>query len=362
VSDKPPRRRRGLVAGAVVGAVASGVAAGVSLERFLVGRDRGRPDPEAREPFGRLPGTTRTVTTEDGVGLHVEEVGSGDLTIVFVHGFALQLASWHYQRRDLADVGRLVFYDHRSHGRSGRSDTEHCTIDQLGHDLLRVVDEVAPTGPIVLVGHSMGGMTIMAAAAHRPEMFHERVIGVALIGTSAGELRELLGTALPIEASSIVTDKVMPRVTSLLTRRSRLVERGRRVGSDLAYFVARRTGFGPNPSPAQVDFVERMIAATHIEVIAAFARTFFEHEKFEALATIGQAPVLVLVGSQDRLTPPRHATEIARRTPGAELVALEGAGHMVMLERAPLVNLHLRAFLRRATRGDRGRARMSRGA
>ncbi|HVE63111.1 MAG TPA: alpha/beta hydrolase [Mycobacteriales bacterium] len=348
------RTTRGLVAGGVVGSVAAGIAAGVALEKLVVGRTRLRPDPEAAEPFGRLPGRTSVVTLPDGVVLHVEETGSGPLTVVFCHGWALSLASWHYQRKDLDDVARLVFYDHRAHGRSTLGDSAQHSIDQLGRDLGHLLDEVAPTGPVALVGHSMGGMTIMALADQRADLFGTRVVGVVLIGTSAGRLIDI-GPALSIRATAVLTNQVLPRLQAIATKRSRWIERGRRMGSDVSFLLNRFTGFGANASPAQVEFVERMIAATPIQVISSFSGTFPVHDKFEALATLGTVPVLVLAGADDRLTPLSHAREIVARASGAELITFEGAGHMVMFERAPLVNLHLRAFFRRITK-ERARA------
>ena len=83
-----------------------------------------------------------------------------------------------------------VIYDQRSHGRSERAPRASCTIDQLGHDLAAVLRALAPDGPLVLVGHSMGGMTIMALAEQQPELFAERVLGVAFLATSAAEVAE----------------------------------------------------------------------------------------------------------------------------------------------------------------------------
>ncbi|MCA1824354.1 MAG: alpha/beta hydrolase [Frankia sp.] len=348
----PPRARRGLVAGGVLGAVAVGVAAGLAVERRVVGRPRRRPDPNAREPFGRLAGRERTVRATDGVPLHVEEVGSGPLTVVFSHGFALSLAAWHYQRRDLADVGRLVFYDHRSHGQSGRASRDSCTVEQLGRDLATVIDAVAPTGPVALVGHSLGGMTIMSLARQRPELFGSRVVGVALVGTSAGGVGETL-VRLPVRLMGLLTGRVLPHAVRLAERNAQFVERTRAVGSDLAFVITRGRGFGPHASPSQVEFVERMIAATPIEVITAFTPSIVAHAEYEALGTIARVPTFVLAGDHDRVTPVEHSREIAARIPGADLVVLAGAGHCVMLERAPLVNLHLRAFLRRVAHGRR---------
>ena len=345
-------RRRGLVVGGVVGSVAAGLAAGVALEKLVVGRTRLRPDPEASEAFGRLPGRSSAVDLPDGVSLHVEETGAGPVTVVFCHGWALSLASWHYQRKDLGDVARLVFYDHRAHGRSTKGDPQLHTIDQLGRDLADLLDAVAPAGPVVLVGHSMGGMTIMALADQRPDLFGPRVVGAVLIGTSAGRLLDL-GAALGTRATAVLTNRVLPRLQSVAVRRSALLEKGRRMGSDISFLLNRFTGFGDNASPAQVAFVERMLAATPIDVISSFSGTFPLHDKFAALETLGSVPVLIMSGADDRLTPLSHAREIAKRTPGAELVPFDGAGHMVIFERAPLVNLHLRAFLRRVERGER---------
>ena len=95
--------------------------------------------------------------------------------MVFVHGFCLNLDCWHFQRAAYRGLVRTVYYDQRSHGRSGRSDREHADIDQLGRDLKQVIDQVAPDGPVVLVGHSMGGMSIVALAEQFPELIGDRV-------------------------------------------------------------------------------------------------------------------------------------------------------------------------------------------
>lgn len=348
------RSRRGALVGGVLGAAAAGLAAGLAVEKMAIGRTRLRPDPEAREHFGRLPGQARTVTTDDGLKLHVEATGTGPLSVVFVHGYALSMHCWHYQRRDLEEVSRLVFYDQRSHGQSERGEPESMTVDQLGRDLAAVLEQVVPKGPVVLVGHSMGGMTIMSLAHQRPAFFGDRVVGVVLIGTSAGKLAEV-GFRLPVRVASLLTGAVLPKAEGLVGKRTALIERGRRVGSDLAFVLSRRYGFGDNPSPAQVEFVERMIAATPIEVIAGFARPLLEHDKYEALEVLSRVPTQVIVGDADKMTPPQLSDEIVARVTGAELVSLAGAGHMVMMERAPLVNLHLRAFIRRVSRGARGR-------
>lgn len=349
-------RRAGIV-GAVLTAVAAGAAAGAAIENRAVGRVRSRPDPDAREPFGALHTAGRAVLADDGVPLHVEVDGDPDaeLTIVFVHGFTLSMDCWHYQRRDLgghhhaagAPAGRLVFYDQRSHGSSGRGSKDNATIDQLGRDLYRVLEAVAPRGPVVLVGHSMGGMTIMALADAHPELFGERIVGVALISTSSG-LRGQAVLGVPALVGRAV-DPLAPRLATSINKRARLIERGRRSGSDLMFLLTRHYAFGDRPAPSLVAFMERMLARTSFEVMSEFFPTFIDHDKLACLPVLSGVATLVLVGDRDLLTPADHSRIIAREAPGAELVVLGGAGHMVILERPGLVNLHLRALLRRAT-------------
>ncbi len=347
-------RSTGLVDGAL-GLLVGTAAVAVAAERYVVGRARLRPDPYAEEPFFALPADrVLEVSADDGVRLHVEEVGPPDaaVTVVFCHGYTNQLAVWHFQRRTLGEQppGRLVFWDQRGHGRSGRGAPETATIAQLGRDLARVLEAVGPRGPVVLVGHSMGGMTIMSLADDRPELFSPSggsVAGVALIATSPGRLSEVT-FGLPA-ALTPVTRRALPVITQEMRRRPALFERARRLSAEIAFIVARRGAFGTaDVGPALVGFVERMTSEVPVDVIGEFYGTFTEHDKLEALAVLRSLPVLVLVGSRDLVTPQAHSTAIAAVLPDAELVVVDGAGHLVQLERPEVVNPALCRLIGRA--------------
>jgi pimeloyl-ACP methyl ester carboxylesterase len=339
------------VLGAAFGVLATGAAIGLAAERYVVGRARLRPDLQASEPFfGLQPDRTRTVRTEDGVTLHVEEVGpaDADVTVVLVHGYVQEMAVWHYQRQALQAAGdvRVVLYDQRSHGRSTRGAAERSTIDQLGRDLECVLDELVPQGPVVLVGHSMGGMTIMSLADCRPDLFGDRVVGVALICTSAGKLAQVT-FGLPTVALP-VTRRVLPVLTRGMSTRPRPFERSRRVGSDLVFLFTRRGGFGSGDvSPAVVEFVATMGARTPVDVIAEFYDTFMTHDKLAALDVLCGVEVLVVAGDRDLMTPPDHSRAIADALPDARLVVVEDAGHMVALEHHEQVSAELLELLQR---------------
>lgn len=343
-----PGRTAGII-GAAVGVVAAGVAAGVAVERQLIGRRSGQLAQLEAEPFGSLRGKPHVFTADDGVELYVEvDKSKRDLTIVLAHGYGLNMDCWHFQRRELRKLGRLVLYDQRSHGRSGRSPKDQVSIDQLGRDLSGIVEEFAPDGPVVLIGHSMGGMSIMALADQRPELFGDRVIGVGLVSTSAGEL-DKTSIALPGLPGRLVRRFSTPTIAAL-ARVPDLVERGRKAGTDISYVLTRRYSFGSPVPPAYTEFVNEMIAATPISVIADFYPIFALHDKYEALEVLQKVECVVICGDDDHLTPLEHSREIVRRLPGADLVEVEMCGHLGMIEHHEEFTAALRSMIERALR------------
>ncbi|WP_406725980.1 alpha/beta hydrolase [Streptomyces sp. GD-15H] len=368
-------RRATGVAGVAIGVLATGAAAGVAIERMTVGRGmrkKARLALDSTGPYGSLRGTSGKAYAEDGTELYYEvddldpdpaaaparrrrlfgRKSPAPVTVVFSHGYCLSQDSWHFQRAALRGVVRTVHWDQRSHGRSGRGAAqterdEPVTIDQLGQDLKAVIDAAVPEGPIVLVGHSMGGMTVMALADRYPELIRERVVAVALVGTSSGRLGEV-NFGLPVAGVNAVR-RVLPGVLKALGQRAELVEKGRRATADLFAGVIKRYSFATRDiDPAVARFAERMIESTPIDVVAEYYPAFSDHDKTEALAHFADLPVLVLAGVQDLVTPSEHSEAIADILPDAELVLVPGTGHLVMLEQPAVVTDRLADLLARA--------------
>lgn len=341
-------RKKGL-AGAAVGLAAAGVAGAVAAQRIAVGRLRTRPDPYLHEPLGMLRGRPVPVRASDGVTLHAEIDGADDapLTVLFAHGWTLHQDSWHFQRRDLAGRARLVFYDQRDHGRSGRTATKPVTMERLADDMAEVIDATVPAGGrVVLAGHSMGGMTIMALAERRPELFGDRVAGAALVGTSSGGLaRVTLGLPAPAGTAFRATT---PGTLAALGRVHGIVDRGRSCGGDLAFLGMRYVGFGdPHASPTVIDFSERMVRSTPMDVVADYYPVLMAHDRLAALDVLAKIPTLIVSGTRDRLTPPGHSAIMAEALPSAHYVSIADTGHMVMLEQPALVTRALGDLLNR---------------
>ena len=338
--------------GMTLGMAAAGAAVGFAAERYAVGRSLRGDDPYADEPLGTLRGAPFTMETDDGVQLHVEvdePDGRPDLTVVFSHGYALNLDAWHFQRRDLRGQARLVLWDQRSHGRSSRAPNGSVSFPRLASDLAQVIDETVPKqGRLVLVGHSMGAMTMMALAQARPELFADRVAGIGLVATSHKNVDATLGIPGP---AGRLAHRIAPGLLAALARQPDLIERGRRAGSDLGYVLTRRYSFVGQASPSLVAFTAQMNAATPIDVVAEFLPLFAANDQRNAVTALPPLPTLVIGAADDRLTPVEHSRELVNLLPRAEYVEVPDAGHMVLLERHEVVTSHLEKLIQRARNG-----------
>ena len=373
------------VVGAVVGLAAAGTAAGVAISRIAARRVQAAQLGKAGElaaelvaahlrqddPLGaaaRQADRSALVQTNDGVLLAVEEIGPLDapLTVVFVHGYTLSMASWTFQRRTLAAElatanghrpdARLVFYDQRGHGASGRGDADRSTIEQLARDLEAVLEARVPRGPVVLVGHSMGGMTIMGLAALRPDLFGSKVVAAALLSTSSGNLADL-SFGMP-ELLTRVRTAFFPVAAWTMRRRPVFAERTRRMASELVSTITRSLSFASTDvDPALGHYVDAMIAGTPVDVIAEFYPALAGLDETGSLEPLRNIPTLVLTGDEDKLIPKEHSDLIMERLEGsgAELVVVPEAGHMVLLEKPAEVTAALSALLRRTGAGTPAR-------
>jgi pimeloyl-ACP methyl ester carboxylesterase len=301
-------------------------------------------------PTGPPPPGSRTVTTDDGVPLHVEVDGIPDapLTVVFSHGFTARLAEWELQRAAVRNRARLVLWDQRGHGRSGWTKLTKATIDRTGRDLGQVLDATTPSGQVVLAGHSMGGMSILALARQRPELFGDRVVGVFLLATSAGGL--VASGVMGLVIKVIRKLKLLSLYLRFVQLIAPLLERFRRRGTRMGRRVTRRLLFGADDADlASVQLVQQLLEETPYPVATAFYATFLDHDETAALEVLRRVPVTVVAATHDRLTPAAHGRDMAARIGDtAELVVVPGAGHSVNLTRRDVVDAALLRLLDRA--------------
>ncbi len=354
------------LAGRIAGAAGAAGVAGLAGAAYGVAR-RSRAMGERSvtdAAFGSLHSTPLTVVARDGVALHVEvdEVVRPDqepkrrwrrgqpdpeVTVVFIHGYCLNLDAWHFQRAAYRGLVRTVFYDQRSHGRSGRSPRHHATIEQLGLDLAQILEEVVPDGPVVLVGHSMGGMTIVALAEHLPALIGDRVVGVGLVSTTAGGLD--VGRILLPMVPGRLSGRFAQRAVKTLRRGHLAVDGLRRAGRAVAMVATDMFAFGDEVPTAYVEFVDEMLSATPFEVVAEFFPSFSGLDKFHAVEVLSRVPTAILCGTADRMTSIGHSRKLHHRIVGSRLLECEGAGHMLPIERHDQVTAELDQLITAAT-------------
>jgi pimeloyl-ACP methyl ester carboxylesterase len=306
-------------------------------------------DPHAAEDFMLLDfDRSSTVTTADGVPLAVREVGSprAPLTVVFAHGFCMSMGTFHFQRASLArewgDRVRMVFYDQRGHGASGRAPVETYTVDQLGRDLQNVLALTAPDGPVVLVGHSMGGMTILSHGRQFPRRYGPRVVGAALISTAVSDVARS-----PL--MEVLRNPALAPLLSAARHSPRLVHRARDTARSVIAPILCAAAYGDEGvSPAVAAFSEGMIHGTAIDTMTGFVGSIRAHDEREGLEVLARIPTMVAVGDRDLLLPVSHSQEMAAALSDCELVIVPGAGHLVKLEQPEVVDNALARLVERS--------------
>ena len=341
-------KKAGLMAGAA-GIGALGTAAGVSAARALRRRKAIR-DAYEGEDFNLLEADRGcVVTTPDGIPLVVREVGpvTAPITVVFSHGFCLRMGSFHFQRAALAkrwgEQVRMVFYDQRGHGQSGEAPTDTYTVEQLGRDLETVLQVMVPRGPVVLVGHSMGGMTVLSHARQFPQHYGRRIVGVALISSAAEGLpRSPVGEILANPALEAV--RFAARYIPGLVLRTRGATRS------MLRPILKTASFGDEEvSPSVVDYSEEMIQDTRTATLVEFLHALEVHDESAALPVLAKVPTLIACGDRDVLTPVKYSEEMAAALPNSLLVIVPGAGHLVQMERPDVINDALVRLVEKAT-------------
>ena len=281
---------------------------------------------------------TKFMRTFDGLELDVRVYGPAGVpvTVLLSHCWTLNQEDWHYQVRALQqEFGhriRIVTWDHRGHGASEVAPKSSCTIETLARDMADVIATYAPTGNLVLAGHSIGGMTIMALAEQQPEVF-DRVVGTALVATSCGELNTVT-LGLP-EMGPFLRAQI-PRVLAFRART--LTKRARRRAPIIERRVVSRFLFGRPMRLADAALTVDGIISCSPATMVGFYEDCMEHDRSRALKVLAGIPTQVLVGSRDVLTPPSHARTIADHVEGAVLTVAPDAGHMLPLERDELVS------------------------
>ncbi len=287
-------------------------------------------------------GESSIVTAPDGSALHVETLGAPDgPTIVLTHGWGLNSTAWWYTKHALADRFRIVVWDLPGLGRSKSPKDGRFTIDRFAEALGAVVRSTG-SDPVILVGHSIGGMTTQTFWRACPEALRRQVVGAVLVDTTHENPLRTMWLSPLWRALRWPLIEPISRLTILLSPLVWLSSwQGYLNGSN--QLVMRLTGFGRFATRGQVDFTARLAAKGSPGVQAKGNLAMFRWRATEVLPTV-PVPMLVLTGTKDIVTLPSASDLIAQSAKRVRLIKVEGAGHMGFMERSEVYNEAIGAF------------------
>lgn len=267
------------------------------------------------------------VRARDGVRLAVCDrravQAEAEATVVFLHGFCLSGLAWGRQmarlRRRSGDRVRIISYDHRGHGRSDPAPMATCRIEQLADDLAVVLAELEVSGPVVLVGHSMGAMVALEYLSRPAGQRPIDPDGLVLVATAAGKLSQRgLGRLLSTPATPALSAMLAHAPEHLL----------RAAAGPVCSALGRWCGCGPAERATVSSLAVSALATTSLATAVGFLPSLRDWDRTADLAGI-RARTVVVSGGSDLLTPVAHAQELVAGIAGASHVHVAEAGHML---------------------------------
>jgi 3-oxoadipate enol-lactonase len=256
----------------------------------------------------------------NGIQVSYKEVGiANSLPVIFIHGFPFNKSMWEVQMTALSDSYRCIAYDVRGHGDSGKGEIEF-SVSQFADDLLAFMDALKIEKAIV-VGLSMGGYIALNAIKKNPE----KIAGLVLCDTQC----------------AADTDEGRDK-------RKKTIAFIKKNGLGIYSEESLKNLFAPASFQAkkeEVQFIHQAILTTHAETICLTLQALANRkETCSSLADI-KVPVCIVVGSEDKITPPSSALKMNELINNSELIVIEGAGHLSNLENPEQFNEHLKSFL-----------------
>ncbi len=248
-----------------------------------------------------------------------DDVGQGK-PVVLLHAFPLSRAMWRAQVETLSASYRVIVPDQRGFGGTGGFDVTP-SLDRMADDVAALLDALKITEPIVLGGLSMGGYVALAFARRHPTCLRGLILADTRSEADTPEARtnrDNLIRFTETHSARDVIEQMLPKLLGADTRQHR---------------------------PEVADEVRRIASAqTPAGIIGALKAMRDRPDATPTLSAIA-VPTLVIVGSEDTLTPPAAAEAMAGRISHSRLVHIPAAGHLANLEQPQAFNHALQSYL-----------------
>ncbi|AKE41980.1 Alpha/beta hydrolase [Corynebacterium kutscheri] len=235
------------------------------------------------------------------------------VTVVFVHGFGLAAKSWHFQTAEIGLHARCLLMDLSGHGRSQERVSTDNFIDAAADDVFHVLDDSEITGSLILVGHCLGGMTILNLMRRYPQL-RARVKGMVLVATAAEAFSGENFTQLMAQPIFVNNEETVPETNNL----SKLIA---------SVFLPEHA------SQEVVTFYTEALNRLPRATVLGFSQALHTHDENIAETSISGIPGTIFVGDQDMVTPPAQAQHLQQLWPEATLNIIPGVGHILPLEK-----------------------------
>ena len=296
-----------------------------------------RPDSRPSKPE-RGHGQTRE--SPAGATIYVESHGPAEAApIILTHGWGMDSTFWYYAKQDLGDRFRLILWDLPGLGKSRPADKRAISLDAFAAELAALVEGCGSQRP-VLVGHSIGGMTIQTLLLKNPQL-HRKIAGVVLLNTTfTNPLKTMICSGLMQALQKPVLEPAMKLVEALQPLVWLMNWQSYLSGSA---HLASRVGFGKYVTRSQLDHATLLLVRNPPGVEARGNLAMFHWDASGAL-TGSPVPALVIGGDKDIVTKLEANRAIAGENPLATLKVVEGVNHMGPMERADLYNEMIAAF------------------
>ena len=308
-----------------LGMVAFSLLGGPLIIRPLLRLRRG-PD----EPQPARNGVAHRIARPDGSELHVEIYGPANApALILTHGWGLDGTEWYYAKRHLAERFRLIVWDLPGLGKSARPKNNDHSLEKMAGDLEAVIG-LAGNGPVVLVGHSIGGMITLTFCRLFPEQLGSRVAGLILTHTTytnpvetakfSGFLRAVQKPLLEPLMHLMIALPPLARLMSWLNYLN-----------GMTHLHVHRDHYSGHETRGQMEFIARFSLQAPPSVVARGMLAMMHWDATETLPTIS-VPTLVVAANADKATLPVASQRMAETIPGARIVDLTPAGHTGLIE------------------------------
>lgn len=248
-----------------------------------------------------------------------DEGSQGSPVIIFIHGFPFNKSMWNSQVEPLKDKYRLIMYDIRGHGNSDAGN-EDFSIDLFASDLISLMDALK-IDKAILCGLSMGGYIALRAFGKHHERFDALVLSDTQCIADTPEAKEKRMKAIDSIRESGVEKYAGESIKNLFAAES---------------FATKSE---------QIEEVRGMILKTSVQSLCNTLLALSRRRETCSVLTEIKVPVLILVGEEDKITPPDAARFMHERIKGSLLKIIGHAGHLSNLENPGEFNVQLKNFV-----------------